>query len=501
MTPHPSNFSPLAEAEPQLSRLGMLAERFLSQDPSTALVKLRQFGELLTRAVASRAGLAPAPEEPQYDLLRRLRREELLPEQVFTLLDGLRRSGNRAAHEGVVDEAEALEQLKFAWILGVWYLHTFLDPGHRCGEFLVPPRLDAQAQELTRLRAQLEETEAARSEAERHLAALRAQPTNRPALVAAANKAAASLPLNEAQTRTLIDAQLRAAGWEADSQRLRYSQGTRPEAGRNIAIAEWPTPSGPADYLLFLGLTPVAVVEAKRKNTNAMGALEQAARYSRDFQLERVPGLVYPQGPWGEYRVPLLYATNGRPYLRQLRVESGIWFRDARRSVNPSVPLTGWHTPQGLTALLEQDHAAAEAQLDAEALQYSVGLRDYQQRAIRAVEGGIAAGRRELLLAMATGTGKTKTAIALIYRLLKARRFRRVLFLVDREALGEQAGNDFRTTRLEGTRTFADTFGLKALDDGPPEADTAVHVTTVQGLVRRILSPDEDGPPRWTATT
>lgn len=67
---------------------------------------------------------------------------------------------------------------------------------------------------------------------------------------------------------------------------------------------------------------------------------------------------------------------------------------------------------------------------------------------------------------MATGTGKTKTAIALIYRLLKAGRFRRVLFLVDRETLGEQASNDFKTTRLEGTRTFAETFGLTALGDG-----------------------------------
>ena len=73
-----------------------------------------------------------------------------------------------------------------------------------------------------------------------------------------------------------------------------------------------------------------------------------------------------------------------------------------------------------------------------------------------------------MLLAMATGTGKTKTCIALIYRLLKARRFRRVLFLVDRSALGEQAANAFKDTRMENLQTFADIFGIKELDGPSP---------------------------------
>lgn len=119
-------------------------------------------------------------------------------------------------------------------------------------------------------------------------------------------------------------------------------------------------------------------------------------------------------------------------------------------------------------------------------------LRPYQKDAIRAVEGRLAAGQRSMLLAMATGTGKTKTAIALIYRLLKARRVRCVLFLVDRETLGEQAGNDFKVTRLEGTRTFAETFGLVGIRQGDVQDDTAVHVTTVQGFVRRVKG---DTPP------
>ena len=100
-----------------------------------------------------------------------------------------------------------------------------------------------------------------------------------------------------------------------------------------------------------------------------------------------------------------------------------------------------------------------------------------------------------MLLAMATGTGKTKTSIALIYRLLKAKRFRRVLFLVDRSALGEQAANAFKDTRMESLQTFADIVGIKELKEQQPDTDTAVHIATVQGMVKRALYPAEDVTP------
>lgn len=490
--PAPSNFSDLARLEPLLTQLGQLAERYLHDDPNTALLKLRQYAELLTRVVAARAGLL-VEEETQHARLARLRGEGVLPPEVWQLLTELRRSGNAASHAFTGEHDEALSLLQYAWIVGVWLLRTFHDPGYQRGEFLEPEAAPGPEE----LRAMLAQAEAAREQAEARLGAMQAAPASTPAATAAAGaQAARQLDLTEAQTRQLIDAQLREAGWEADSVGLRYAHGARPEKGRNMAIAEWPTDTGPADYALFVGLTPVAVVEAKRKNRAVMGSLEQAARYSRGLRLD-VPGLHLPFGPWAHgalpaHRVPYLYATNGRPYLPQLKAESGIWFRDARRATNPSVPLRGWHTPAGLLARLEQDTAAADQALAATPLDYEVGLRDYQQAAIRAVEGRLAAGQRELLLAMATGTGKTKTAIALIYRLLTANRFRRVLFLVDRETLGEQASNDFKVTRLEGTRTFAETFGLLGIGDGPVQDDTAVHVTTVQGLVRRVTG---DAPP------
>ncbi|WP_255653079.1 type I restriction-modification system endonuclease [Myxococcus sp. XM-1-1-1] len=303
-------------------------------------------------------------------------------------------------------------------------------------------------------------------------------------LVQQAQAAGADLDLDETDTRQLIDEQLRQAGWEADSQSLTFAAGTRPQRGRNLAISEWPTASGPADYVLFAGLEVLAVVEAKRRRKDAAGAIQQAKRYSEGYQ--RQGEEVLPGGPWDKYQVPFLFATNGRPYLRQLELKSGIHFLDARRSTHHPRALAGWYSPVGLRDLLQQDRAASETALRAEPTEY-LGLRDYQVKAIQAVEAALENGRREGLIAMATGTGKTRTFIGLVYRLVKTRRFRRVLFLVDRSALGEQAINAFKHARLENLQTFTDIFNVKGMEDVRPDPETKLHFATVQGMVKRIL--------------
>jgi type I restriction enzyme R subunit len=148
--------------------------------------------------------------------------------------------------------------------------------------------------------------------------------------------------------------------------------------------------------------------------------------------------------------------------LKQIETESGIWFRDARRPANLRRALVDWPTPEGLRERLEIDRDAAQAALKTQPFDFGFPLRPYQQRAIETVEEALGQDRRAMLLAMATGTGKTKLAIAMLYRLLTAKRFRRVCFVVDRNALGEQAANEFRTTRIVSVRTFADIFGLRA---------------------------------------
>ncbi len=295
---------------------------------------------------------------------------------------------------------------------------------------------------------------------------------------------------------SLIDQQLRQAGWEADSERLTFNKGARPEKSRNRAIAEWPTETGPADYVLFTGLAPIAVIEAKRKNIDVSGALQQAKRYSRTFKPSSETEL--PAQNWGDagaYRIPFAFSSNGRPFLRQLATKSGIWFCDLRRSDNLGHPLDGWYTPEGLTALMKRDEGRAHEQLAQTPFNYGFPLRYYQQEAILAIEKSIEAGQRDMLLAMATGTGKTKTCIALIYRLLKVKRFRRILFLVDRSALGVQAINAFKDTRMENLQSLAETFGIKELDEQTPDGDTAVHIATVQGMVQRLLFAAENATP------
>jgi type I restriction enzyme R subunit len=133
------------------------------------------------------------------------------------------------------------------------------------------------------------------------------------------------------------------------------------------------------------------------------------------------------------------------------------------RDQPPASPRSG-HTPEGLAQLLQQDSATANARLQAEPTDY-LPLRDYQAQGIRTIEGHSVAGRRELLVAMATGTGKTITCIGLAYRLIKSKRFRRLLFLVDRTALGEQAADKLKDVRLENLQPFHDIYDVKELGD------------------------------------
>ncbi len=96
-----------------------------------------------------------------------------------------------------------------------------------------------------------------------------------------------------------------------------------------------------------------------------------------------------------------------------------------------------------------------------------------------------------MLIAMATGTGKTRTAIALMYRLIKSKKCRRILFLVDRSSLGRQTEDALKDTKIEGY-SFADIYDVKSLEDMTPEVETKVHIATVQGMVRRLFYNDNE---------
>ena len=439
-----------------------MAERYFGDDPSTALIKLRQFGELLAQLTAAKSGLFAGPDEPQSDLLRRLKFERVLPAEVVDLFHQVRIAGNQATHAQGGDHAQALTTLKIARQLGVWYYRTFVDKAFKSGPFVPPPdpaaATKALHEEMARLREALDETRSAaekaqiraENEARERLSAqervdrereeravweqlateaenarlslaaqlatlqavaLTAPPQAAAAVISRAEDAAAAIDIDEAATRTLIDSHLRARGWEVDTPTLRYSAGVRPAKGRNMAIAEWPTKSGPADYALFVGTRCIAVVEAKRQNKNVSASIDQAQRYSRGFRFEG--GAEAIAGPWVEtakdsFLVPFVFSANGRPYLKQVETQSGIWFRDARKPANLRRALIDWLTPDGLLGMLGIDAEAAQADLRTRPIEFGFPLRPYQKRAIEAVEAALETERRAMLLAMATGTGKTK---------------------------------------------------------------------------------------------
>jgi type I restriction enzyme R subunit len=103
-----ANFEFLALYSPQLTRLGGLAERYFKDDPNTCLIKLRQFGEVLAQLTAAKAGLFTSPDEQQTDLLRRLKFERIIPNEVADLFRQIRLSGNRPTHTDTGTHAEAL---------------------------------------------------------------------------------------------------------------------------------------------------------------------------------------------------------------------------------------------------------------------------------------------------------------------------------------------------------------------------------------------------------
>ncbi len=544
-----SNFGFLEEYDPIFLRLASAAERAFSSDPNTTLIKLRQLGEALAQDLAARSGVQFDETTTQADLLWKLNREIRLDPTIRDLFHTLRIEGNKATHQFQTRHKEAMDGLKMARALAVWYHQSFGEQRARfkLGPFSPPQdpshQLRGLQTEIDQLKAQLvdssqqlesnqklaqlvsrekdeyaalavqmdEEARAyeqlatdAEAEFEQKLAALQVTQKVSPAdinkVIKETQHASAQFTLNEELTRILIDQQLVNAGWQADTQELTYKKGARPEKGKNLAISEWPTQGQQsADYVLFAGLTPTAIVEAKRENTNVAGKIQQAERYAAGFSPKTnmqpawaVEGrtIAWPKGDEEHYQVPFAYSCNGRPFIKQLAEKSGTWFRDLREPANLAKPLQNFHSPVGLLDRLTRSKTTAEEKLKSEGFAY-LKLRDYQIKAIQRVEEALTHNQPNCLLAMATGTGKTRTIIGLMYRFLKAERFKRILFLVDRTALGQQAIDAFNDAPLEQNQTLSKIYNVAELGDMAAEAETRIQVATVQAMVRRIFQSDE----------
>jgi len=488
-----SNFSFFRGKWDVLANLGETAEKNVYNDPHTTVMKLRLFAETLTKFVLALENIKETHGTTQVDRIHTLRREGLLEPEIIDILETLRRKGNQAVHEagyGNTEEARTLLQLAFH--LSIWFMEVYGDWDFQAPEYIEPQK---QAEiDTTKLQKEYEE-KVKKLEAELDIIRQKAE-TEHADVKTKRKKISKNFtrrhPFTEAETRTIIDTKLRAAGWEADSTVLNHHMnGTLPEKNRNMAIAEWKVKGGRVDYALFIGFQLVGFIEAKAQKKTIPSALESQTKVYAKNVVQVGNELITPTT--GGYKVPFLYATNGRPFLRQLQEESGIWFWDSRKPYEHARPLEGWHSPSDLQLLLSQDDNDANRKLEEEDIT-KFGLRHYQEKAILAAEQALREGKRRMLIAMATGTGKTRTAIALMYRLIKSKKCRRILFLVDRNSLGEQTEDALKDTKIEGY-SFTDIYDVKSLEDLFPEVETKVHIATVQGMVRRLFYSDGENVP------
>lgn len=494
------NFAFLRKDWPLLATIAEQAEAYLYTDPHAALMKLRLFGEKIAERVYAEAGLQGGSRLDQMSRLREIQRRDLLGSISVDQLHRLRKMGNPAAHDLVGETKDALLGLRIAYLVAKQVMHVLVryQPDER--DYVPPERAEPAEEQLQRLKqklADLEQKQKREQEAEeKALAKAAAKPLTEKKRKEREERVLFTLhtiPETEQETRLLIDQQLRDAGWEADTQSLTHAAGVRPQKNRNLAIAEWPFTGQPADYALFAGKTLVGIVEAKKARKDIPGAIEQARRYAEAVQESEELSLA--TDPGAKIKVPFLFAANGRPYLEQFKTKSGIWFHDTREPDNHPKALLSFHTPEGLLGLLEQSREEANRKLKEEPYAYlqdpnGLALRDYQVRVIQQTEEAIRGGRPNALIVMATGTGKTRTAVGLAYRLLKSGRFRRILFLVDRTALANQSADMFKDARVENLLTFTQIYEIKELNDRYPELSTRVHFATVQGLVQRLFYSD-----------
>lgn len=499
-----SNFAMLNQQWPLLAKIGMQAEANVYRDPNTTLIKVRLFAEQVTEAIFSLEQMVSDTIGSQVDKLKTLEFEGVIEGKISQMFHSIRRLGNKAVHDHYDNPSDAMNMLRYAYILGAWFMEVYGPLDFQAEGFKTPKDTDTLTnEEIKKLQKQLEEVTAEKKlfkiELEKALqaSAMESKETIASIRETRRRKSQAFLKranLNEKETRlTFIDEQLRNAGWEVDTENLKWAKGARPEKNKNKAISEFPIHACDgkeyADYALFIGTRLVGVVEAKRYNEGAVGHLFQAKIYAEniidgpkvdEYQLEKMDS---------KYKVPFLYASNGRPYIKQLEEESGIHFWDARTPTKAAKPLEVWHSPDDLLQKLAVDEKKAEEELKKEPFN-DFELRYYQINAVKAVEKGLEDGKSRMLVAMATGTGKTRLALALMYRLIKTRRVRRILFLVDRKSLGLQAQDALQDAKINN-ESFNDIYEIKGIEDILPEMSTKIHIATVQGMVRRLFYKDE----------
>jgi type I restriction enzyme R subunit len=484
------NFEPLRATHAELANMGGYAEHYAHSDPESSLVKLRNFAERVVDIIYARLRLERAPQSNFMDLLLNDSFKALAQPLVLDKFHLLRRMGNRGAHGEGVEAQDAIRGIQEAWQLARWMHVTFL--GGRVNDFAAfmhPPEegIDSKAEIKRKVKAIAEEKrlkeqmlQEALEELERLRAAdRRAEPAHSATvaqksetiefmlsyeapevrqaspsielLARASTDAIDELRFSEDNTRKwLIDRDLRMAGWEVPT-----GTGSSESVGQEVEVPHQPTISGIGycDYVLWDDNgKPLAVVEAKKTQVDARAGQEQAKLYAD--ALEKVHG-----------QRPMVFYTNGHD----------IWVWDDAGGYPPR-SVFGFFSKDTLQYRVGFQRQERLELLSAVRPDAKIAGRLYQIESITRVAERFLQRHRRALVVQATGTGKTRVAIALAKLLIDARWVKRVLFLCDRKELRKQAKNAFNDFISEPIYVIG-----QANDVG--KMDARIYIGIYQGLI------------------
>lgn len=273
----------------------------------------------------------------------------------------------------------------------------------------------------------------------------------------------------EEQAREQIDDRLKMSGWV-----IQDLQKVNPMASLGVAVREYPTSTGPVDYALFVGGTPVGVVEAKKDTAgeSITTVEEQSGRYANSsFKYIKT-----------DYRIRFAYEATGQ--LTRFTDYTDEKYRSRR--------VFSFHRPKTLQALLAADDTIRNHMKHFPPFD-TTGFRQCQINAIQNLDQSFAENRPKALVQMATGAGKTFTAITAAYRLLKFGKMKRILFLVDTKSLGEQAEREFLAyTPNDDPRSFAQLYGVRRLNSSYIPNDVQICISTIQRMYSILKGEEMD---------
>ena len=422
------NFEILRDRWPELATLGGFAEQYVHTDASSALIKLRTFSEQLVEGIYQTHNLSLPYQRNLFDLLAEESFKTAVPKVVLEKLHLIRITGNKAAHGQPTQTETAIACLREAWDIGRWYFVVYGGGKiEECPSYQDPPSEDIKAKLKKDKKAALEKIAVQEAQLQgllQQVETLRAQATAAQktemellAFKTAGIEAVEVLKFDEATTRKwLIDKQLAEVGWDIDPNGGNTAQVTLEEE-----VPHQPTEStiGYADYVLWDDSgKPVAVVEAKKTAVNAEQGRTQAKIYA--------DGLEKRHG-----QRPVIFYTNGYDIF--------IW--DDVQDYPPR-QLFGFYSKDSLQYLIQQRQTKKPLET-MKPKEEIIGTRLYQIEAIQRICEHFTKKHRKALIVQATGTGKTRVAIALTDLLFRANWSIRVLFLCDRLELRKQAKNTF----------------------------------------------------------